>query len=216
MRVSLEVDDGSPVTTDYLWDYNRSLPVVVVDDGTLSYVYGAGTTPMMSIDGSDEELFYMSNGLGSTTDIIDDSQTVTDTYTYDAFGAPTHDSGTSTQPFGYTGQQTDSDSELQYLRARYYDPATGRFLSRDPMGGTTSAPLHQNPYLYGADNPVGRIDPTGLQGVEVATTTVTISCTAGAAASAGALCVVGLAAAGGVIVYAYCRVGQACDELGGP
>jgi RHS repeat-associated protein len=60
----------------------------------------------------------------------------------------------STNEFTYTDEQVDS-SGLQYLRARYYDAATGRFASRDPL------PLMQR-YSYVGGNPVNLVDPTGL------------------------------------------------------
>jgi len=54
---------------------------------------------------------------------------------------------------------------LIYLRARYYDPATGRFLSKDPAGGKLSSPVTQNKYVYAGNNPVNGGDPTGLSTV---------------------------------------------------
>jgi RHS repeat-associated protein len=53
---------------------------------------------------------------------------------------------------------------LQYLRARYYDPSTGRFLSRDPLVGQLGLPQTQNRYPYVMGNPVSRLDPLGLCG----------------------------------------------------
>ena len=61
--------------------------------------------------------------------ITDNNGSVTETYQTDAFGVPTQVQGTSAQPFQFTGQQQD-DNGLIYLRARYYDPTSGRFLSR--------------------------------------------------------------------------------------
>src|SRR3989304_1368236 len=55
----------------------------------------------------------------------------------------------------YTCEQVDADSGMYYLRARYYDPSIGRFLSQDPLPGG-------NLYAYVGNNPVNRIDPTGL------------------------------------------------------
>jgi RHS repeat-associated protein len=139
-------------TSNYLWDVNRSVPEIL-QDGTNSYVYGLGL--ISSTNGSGVQTYYDSDGLGSTTDLTNSSATKTDGYTYDAFGTPTHTSGSSTQPFQFAGQQTDADSGLQYLRARYYDPGTGRFLSRDPLG-------IGNGYSYASNNPVNLVDPTGL------------------------------------------------------
>ncbi len=74
----------------------------------------------------------LDDGLGSTADLTDDTATVTDTYTYDIFGAATH-VGSSSNYWQFTGEQEDSSEGLYYLRARYYDSATGRFLSQDPL-----------------------------------------------------------------------------------
>ncbi len=59
--------------------------------------------------------------------------------------------------FGLTGM-----NGLYYLRARYYDPAIGRFLTRDPLPGSALAPQSLNPYPYVGNNPVNRVDPSGM------------------------------------------------------
>ena len=61
----------------------------------------------------------------------------------------------------YSGEQTDA-SGLQYLRARYYDPANGRFNRLDPFAGNNSDPQSLHKYLYAHGNPVMNVDPTGL------------------------------------------------------
>jgi RHS repeat-associated protein len=63
-------------------------------------------------------------------------------------------------PLGYDAQYTSSDTGLIYLRARVYDPATGQFLSRDPLASVTRAP-----YNYALDNPVNLGDPSGYDAV---------------------------------------------------
>lgn len=50
---------------------------------------------------------------------------------------------------------------MYYLRARYYDPATGRFISRDPVKGTLTNPITQNAYVYAGNNPINITDPSG-------------------------------------------------------
>ena len=50
---------------------------------------------------------------------------------------------------------------MQFLRARYYDPATGRFISRDSVHGTVTNPITQNAYAYAGDNPNVYADPSG-------------------------------------------------------
>jgi RHS repeat-associated protein len=86
-------------------------------------------------------------------------------YTYDVFGAVRSRSGSSDNPWLFTGEQRDSESGLYYLRARYYDPGIGRFLGRDPLRGELLNPQTQNRYPYVRNNPVLLIDPRGLCGV---------------------------------------------------
>jgi RHS repeat-associated protein len=60
--------------------------------------------------------------------------------------------------FRYTGREWDSETSLYYYRARYYDPATGRFLSEDEIGHDEGMDL----YLYVRNNPINLVDPTGF------------------------------------------------------
>jgi RHS repeat-associated protein len=76
------------------------------------------------------------------------------TYAYDAFGAIRSETGSSSNYWKFTGEQRDSESGFDFLRARYYDPAVGRFLSSDPLGG--------GGYPYAGNNPANATDPTGL------------------------------------------------------
>jgi RHS repeat-associated protein len=88
---------------------------------------------------------------------------VTDTYDYDAFGNKINSTGTTPNNFLYRGEQYDPDLGLYYLRARYYNPATGRFLSRDPANGNAKIPATLHKYLYAAGDPVNRADPRGRE-----------------------------------------------------
>jgi len=160
LRMSLTVDDGTPVTTEYAWDVNRSLPVVL-DDGTNQYVYGLDL--ISATDGAGAQTYFTFDGLGSTTDLTNGLGVVTGSYTYDVFGATL--TGPATNYWQFTGEQVDADTGLQYLRARYYDPATGRFLGQDPLSGSQGSPQSQNPYAYALNNPATLTDPTGMYSV---------------------------------------------------
>ena len=87
--------------------------------------------------------------------------TITDRYAYDAFGAMRSQSGTTANDFRFTGQQDDYNANrgLYDLRARFYDPSLGRFLTRDPL------PFVQR-YAYAGDNPANFVDPYGLFGLK--------------------------------------------------
>jgi RHS repeat-associated protein len=63
----------------------------------------------------------------------------------------------------YRGEQYDSDLNLYYLRARYFNPLTGRFLSTDPFEGSVIDPVSLQKYLYASADPVNSMDPTGWQ-----------------------------------------------------
>ncbi|MDP9237151.1 MAG: hypothetical protein M3P30_07095 [Chloroflexota bacterium] len=96
------------------------------------------------------------DGLGSATRLTDSAGAITDSYSYDVFGAPRTTTGTTANNFQYTGQQRDGNANrgLYFLRARSYDPALGRFLQRDGV------PLI-NRYSYSGNNPANLTDPTG-------------------------------------------------------
>ncbi len=89
---------------------------------------------------------------------MDGSGTVQQSYVYDVFGAVSQQSGSLGSEQQFAGQQTDPDG-LQDLRARYYDPATGRFLSRDAWSVSDKTVYH--PYVYADDNPATGADPSG-------------------------------------------------------
>jgi RHS repeat-associated protein len=77
---------------------------------------------------------------------------------FDAWGNKTASSGTVNQ-YGFTGREPD-ETGLVYYRARYYDPAMGRFISRDPSGLRGGI----NQFAYTNDNPVNLVDPSGQIG----------------------------------------------------
>ena len=62
----------------------------------------------------------------------------------------------------------DDESGLYYFGARYYDPETGRFITKDPDGGDVTDPQSPNPYVYVKNNPLNLIDPDGQQVAEAA------------------------------------------------
>jgi RHS repeat-associated protein len=106
-----------------------------------------------------KEYYYHPDHLGSVPALTDSDGGVTDTYDYDAYGNRLASStGTTYNPFGYTGQYTDVESGLLYLRARYYDPSTQQFLTVDPLVAQT-----EQAYAYVAGNPTNLTDPSGLQ-----------------------------------------------------
>jgi RHS repeat-associated protein len=124
---------------------------------TATYVYGAG---LISRQSGSSILYYLTDALGSVRLVTDGSGTVTGSYTYDAFGNALTNTDSSGNKFGFTGQWADVDG-LTFLRARFYDPASGRFLSVDPVAASPQSPQTLNQYAYCADNPVLMTDVSG-------------------------------------------------------
>ncbi|MDB9412849.1 RHS repeat-associated core domain-containing protein [Microcystis aeruginosa CS-567/02] len=82
-------------------------------------------------------------------------------YDYDAYGNLTRKVGDADNNYLFAGEQFDEAVDGYYLRARYYDPNTGRFASVDPFEGYNNQPIILHDYLYAGVNPVNAIDPSG-------------------------------------------------------
>ncbi len=163
IRVSKTIDGRDEVK--YLVDANRPYAQVIEEAWTrgglsavTDYVYGHGLVSQ-SIDGNHR--FYHYDGFHNTRSLTDMDGAVTDTYHYDAYGTLQEQNGSTSNPYLYRGEQFDAETDSYYLRARYYQPGTGRFLSTDPFEGETSDPMTLHHYLYGNNDPVNNIDPSG-------------------------------------------------------
>ncbi|HWQ92763.1 MAG TPA: RHS repeat-associated core domain-containing protein, partial [Clostridia bacterium] len=127
---------------------------------TRSYVIGDD----VMAQGSSVASYLLYDGHGSTRQLADAAGAVTSRYNYDAYGQ-TETATSSAQAetsLLYCGEQYDSSLEMYNLRARYYNPANGRFNQRDSFAGNNEDPQSLHKYAYAADNPVNRIDPSGL------------------------------------------------------
>jgi RHS repeat-associated protein len=82
----------------------------------------------------------------------------TDTYEYDGFGNQINSTGSTPNSYLYRGEAYDSDLGLYYLRARYYNPLTGRFMSRDPEEGNIYDPKILHKFLYARQSDRGPAD----------------------------------------------------------
>lgn len=134
------------------------------DQGTpiAYYVHGIGLISRETAGG--EYAVYHYDRRGSTILLTDETGTVTDTYSYDVYGAQIGHVGNTDQPFGYNGKfgiMTDENG-LLYMRARYYSPELRRFLNRDVLPGNVADGQSLNRYAYVNGNPVSFVDPFGL------------------------------------------------------
>jgi RHS repeat-associated protein len=151
----LLIDDNNP--TGYAQVVEESLPSGLL---LASFVYGleplsqsqAGTVTHYLLDGH-SGVRLLTNAAGA----------ITDRYSYDAFGGLLSASGPTANPLLYRGERFDPVLGQYYLRARFYDPATGRFTRSDPFPGAPSMPGSLHRYVYGLNNPVTNQDPSGLE-----------------------------------------------------
>jgi RHS repeat-associated protein len=127
-----------------------------------------GTTPTANLlTGGLDEYFtrtdtggtanFLTDALGSTLALTNGSGTVQTQYSFDPFGGTASSGSSTTNSFAYTGREDDGTS-LYFLRARYYNPTLGRFISEDPLG--LGAGL--NMYSYADNSPLFWVDPLGL------------------------------------------------------
>ncbi|NKC13293.1 MAG: hypothetical protein GKR94_14185 [Gammaproteobacteria bacterium] len=119
------------------------------------YTHAGIDNPLIHTDANGASQFYQQDGLGSVVAMTDAAGTLLGAHQYDAWGTVVTRSG-HLQRFGYTGREADATG-LLYYRARYYDPGTGRFTQRDPLGFVDGV----NQYAYAANNPVMFVDPFG-------------------------------------------------------
>ena len=161
VRVAKTVDGEE---TRYLIDANRQYAQVLEEyDATtgteVAYVYG---NELISQTRGTENDFYLTDGHSGVRQLTDETGGVTDSYLYDAYGNVLKRIGDTDNDYLYRGEQTDSKTGLQYLRARYNDTEAGRFISTDPFEGMIEMPVSRHRYLYGNDNPIMYSDPSGL------------------------------------------------------
>ena len=144
-------------THQMTWDVGAELPLLL-SDGEDSYIYGPGgmAVEQISEEGEEEPTYLHRDQLGSARLLTDAGGEVAATFTYGPFGALAASTGSATTPMGFAGQYTDAATGLQYLRARFYDPSTAQFLSRDPQEALT-----RQPYAYSFNDPVNLTDPGG-------------------------------------------------------
>ena len=152
------VDDRNPT------GYAQVLEEKSISGGTTNLVrlYTYGLDLISQRDASTTvQNFYGYDGNGNTRYLTATNATVTDTYVYDAFGVVITNTGTTANFYRFSGEQFDPNLGFIYLRARYLNPNSGRFMTRDSLAGKTFDPASLHRYTYVANNSVNAIDPSG-------------------------------------------------------
>jgi len=187
-RVSSKNTAGA--VTKFLYDGLNNLKDYASDGSTVlaSYTQGIGIDKLISRTDTQGTRYYHGDALGSTRLMTKPDQTEAATYVYDAWGKVTGHTGETTNKFKFTAREFEDEIGLQYNRARFYDPETGRFITQDPLtkgpdDPTVSYqdnlysffkrsikemlealdPYQTHRYAYCLNNPINHIDPLGLE-----------------------------------------------------
>jgi RHS repeat-associated protein len=142
--------------------------------GSLLESFRYGSDLISRADAGEGTRYFHTDALGSTRLLTDEATQATDRYAYTGYGVLASTTGSSDNPYLYAGERSEEDSGNYDLRARFYDPHSGRFLSRDPFPGLLEQPVLLHPYLYGSADPINNIDPSGLFSVMDVTASLSI------------------------------------------
>ncbi len=190
--------DGARVTKKKIWDkvtsYNYKyivdvtgmVPVVLLvlnadsSNAILKTYIHANNQVIAQHDGAvtvnAPTYFYLHDRLGSVRQVIDNTGTVKNCYTYDPWGMPVGDETQTKEMlsnlYRFAGYVWDAEISQYYCFRRQYDPILGRFTSRDPVAGNYQEPMTLHKYLYCLNNPINKIDPSGLSALDFIINTI--------------------------------------------
>jgi len=151
--------NGAP--TDYTLDLATGLTQVLFD-GDNTYLYGVVRIGELQPDGWE---YHLGDSLASMRQLADTAGVIGLAQAYQPFGSVLSATGAASSMYGFTGEHGDGTG-LVYLRARYYSPSQGRFLTRDVWVRVPERPMSYHAWMFARDNPVNYADPTGQDPIQ--------------------------------------------------
>ena len=147
--------------TVYVWDGDQVV-MELSKGGAVQKRYIRGNDLVYADKGENtEKTYYVTDMHGNVVQLLDESGNVTKTYEYDSFGNEVKPEKKDENPYRYCGEYYDKETEEVYLRARYYEPGVGRFITRDTYTGESDEPLSLHLYTYCENDGVNAWDPSG-------------------------------------------------------
>lgn len=171
-RISKNVVTATDTTlTHFVYDGINVLLDFIDSDGSAGanpatlaqrYLHGPAVDQVLAQDdGTGSTSWMLTDHLGSVTDLVSDQGVVVEHRRYDSFGRQIAESEASTPVrYGFTGREFDSEIDLLYLRNRFMDAESGRFISEDPIAFSS---MDSNLYRYVNNSPVNFRDPFGRE-----------------------------------------------------
>jgi len=159
-RVEKAIIAGSTTVSRYVYD-NEDILLELNGSNTIvaRYTHGPGIDEPLILEKNNQSFYYHADGLSSIMELTNQSGTVVQRYTYSSFGKLESQLDPNfVQPYTFTSRESDTESQLYHYRTRTYDAFIGRFLQEDPVGVHGAVNL----YSYVNGNPIGAIDPLGL------------------------------------------------------
>ena len=147
--------------TVYVWDGDQVV-MELSKGGAVQKRYIRGNDLVYADKGENtEKTYYVTDMHGNVVQLLDESGNVTKTYEYDSFGNEVKPEKKDENPYRYCGEYYDKETEEVYLRARYYQPSVGRFITRDTYTGESDESLSLHLYTYCENDSVNAWDPSG-------------------------------------------------------
>ncbi|MCP3997324.1 MAG: RHS repeat-associated core domain-containing protein, partial [bacterium] len=166
VRMVVTPSSGPVTSTDYLVDTNGPLSHVVAEvvDGSITALYTRAGDQLIGLEGPSRNIqrYYHADGLGSARALSDELGAPAELYAYTAFGELLEPGGADPQPYRFAGESYDHHTAFYFNRARWLEPETGRFASKDPWQGAAFNVFSLHSYIYANINPVNNKDPSGL------------------------------------------------------
>jgi RHS repeat-associated protein len=165
----LTMSNGGTLSRSYLWDTNAPVSRLAMErnpsGGILRrYLYGRGDTPLAMSPSGGQSHFYLPDRMGSIANLTSPAGGLEWSYTYEPFGAARSttkvDPSAPANPIQFAGELRDSTTDMYNLRARMYDPSTGRFRQMDPLPPDLRDP-YVSTYIYVNNRPTLLLDPSG-------------------------------------------------------
>ncbi len=156
-NVIAEINSEGKITSEFVYGLEK---ICRIDYPTPVKADSLKSDNLQSLIFNFQFVYFHNNPIGSASLLTDDEGFLLQEYHYSPFGSIIFARGADGNRYRFAGKEYDIETGLYYFGARYYDPLTGRFLTKDPVSSIFD-PRNLNPYIYCHNNPYRYVDPNG-------------------------------------------------------